>query len=91
LKPTKALTLSDVRKADEALTQAQIALMETIQAAYPIGTDVTVKIGRATLKVKITRHCTAYWSRPGDLTGKNVLTGKPRNFHYTAIIEGADD
>lgn len=87
LKPKTALTLKDIRAADEALKQAQISLMETINAVYPIGTEVTAKLGRSKVRVKISQLGTAYWSRPGELIGDNVLTGKTRSFHYSAIIE----
>lgn len=87
VKPTRQLTLQDVRAADEALKQAQISLMETINAVYPIGTEVTAKLGRSKVKVKISQLGTAYWSRPGELIGDNVLTGKTRHFHYSAVIE----
>jgi hypothetical protein len=87
LKAKAGLTLKDIRAAGEALKQAQIALMDTINAAYPIGTEVTAKLGRSTVTIKITRLGTAYWSRPEELIGVNVLTGKTRRFHYSAILE----
>lgn len=84
---TPVLTLKDIRAADEALTKAQILLMATLNSAYPVGREVTAKLGRATVKLKISQLATAYWSRPGELIGDNVLTGKTRSFHYSAIIE----
>lgn len=80
-------TLHDVQQAATAIKEAQISLVATLKAVYPVGTVVLVNLGRAQVRVRITKHARAYWYEPGVLAGLNVKTGKLRQFHYGLISE----
>lgn len=84
---TTTNNLLAVQEADNALKEAQISLSLAIKAAYPIGTVLLVVVGARKVKVKVNRHNSAYWSSPGYLFGLNVVTGKERHFHHSAIQE----
>lgn len=76
--------LVEVDECGKALTEAQISLRIALQQAYPVGLEVVAKLGARNIIISVTGHGTP--SAPGDIRGTNVATGKPRKFHYSAIV-----
>ena len=74
-------------KAKEAHMKAAKALMSAIRNAYPKDAVLTVKLGVATIRIKVTGHSDSWWSSPTAIYGYNVSTGKYRTFDPNNIIE----
>lgn len=76
----------NVIAAEETATVAQRAYSETVQRAYPIGRILRADVGGHQITVEVTGHG-AFWSRPGEIFGTNVKTGKARHFHHRHVLE----
>lgn len=76
-----------VEEAHEAFRRAGEALVKATEQAYPVGTVVTVQIGRSTFQARVDGHNYAWWAYPGRMTGTNLRTNKRRDFSYRDIVE----
>lgn len=77
----------DVETALNAVKEAQISLQVECRKAYPLGTQVHVKLGAAKVVLAVVGHSHAYWSDPGVIYGMNIKTGKRREFHDSQVLE----
>jgi len=75
----------NVQKAMKQHQRAAESLIESVKVAYPVGAVVTVEIGRSTFDAEITDHRDFWWSSPGEMSGRNLSTGKVRRFSAHAI------
>lgn len=76
----------NVSAAEEAADVAQREYSEAVQRAYPIGRILRADVGGHQITVEVTGHG-AFWSRPGEIFGTNVKTGKARQFHHRHVLE----
>jgi hypothetical protein len=81
----------NVKKALHEYQQAAEAVIAAVRKAYPIGSVVTVTIGRSTFEARISAHKGCWWSCPGDMYGRNLNTGKLRTFSPRDIQEPSHD
>lgn len=61
-------------------------LCDMVKNYYPVGKVFSVKLGGHKLRLEVTSHSEMWWSRPGEITGKNIRTGKVRRFYPDQII-----
>lgn len=78
-------TKQDAIDANNAIKEAQLSLVAVLKDAYPVGSKIKAKLGRSIVSIEVTGHAYAYWSEPGEISGFNVKTGKPRCFHFSQI------
>ncbi|MFV3326600.1 hypothetical protein ACNFG0_09015 [Pseudomonas sp. NY15372] len=76
----------NVIAAEETAKVAQRKYSEAVQRAYPIGRILRVDVGGHQITIEVTGHG-AFWSRPGEILGTNVKTGKARQFHHRHVLE----
>lgn len=76
----------NVIAAEETATVAQREYSEAVQRAYPIGRILRADVGGHQITVKVTGHG-PFWSRPGEIFGTNVKTGKARHFYHRHVVE----
>lgn len=77
----------DVEMALNAVKEAQISLQVACLKAYPLGTRVEVKLGRAKVVLEVDGHSRCYWSDPHCMYGRNLKTGKRREFRDSDVLE----
>ncbi|MCO7516448.1 hypothetical protein NJF44_15545 [Pseudomonas guariconensis] len=76
----------NVIAAEETANVAKREYSEAVQRAYPIGRILRADVGGHQITVEVTGHG-AFWSRPGEIFGTNVKTGKARQFHHRHVLE----
>lgn len=81
-----AVDMNDAQDAMRAADFANRRYSAAVQHTYPKGAKVLADVGGHLITVEITGHG-AYWSRPGELFGTNVKTGKARHFHHRHVLE----
>ena len=77
---------NEVLECVSAVKEANISLAIAVQTAWPKGSAVCVKVGRAKIDVQVIGHGN-YLLRTGQLRGVNPKTQKPRWFHHSSIVE----
>lgn len=68
-----------IGRAKERYENAARALVDATMAAFPIGTRVTLTIGRAHVIGEVIGHGDWY-SKPDELHVRNLATGRVRSF-----------
>lgn len=77
----------EVEEATEKVKQAQLALIEAVGKAYPVGTEVVARLGTHRVHLRVTGPRTTYWSGAGQMFGVNVKTGTQREFYDSDVVE----
>lgn len=76
-----------IANADDVLSTAQQELSNTVQRAFPVGSQLRVSIsGGMDLIVGVTSHCKGWW-RPGEFYAMNVETGKRQIYSHHQVLE----
>ena len=72
-----------VNRAKAIFDKAAKGLAAATSEAFPIGADVAVTMGRARVIGVVVHSGGSWWSRPSEVTIKNLVTGKLRTFSAT--------
>ena len=76
-----------LHKAATAHQQAAESLIAAVKQTYPVGAKLRVALGGHQLEIEVTGHNEFWWNRPGVIIGKNIKTGKQRDFDWNRVIE----
>jgi hypothetical protein len=79
-----------IQMAEEAHERTGKELCRLVAEIYPVGEIIHVEKGRSSMMVKVTSHSTFWWSRPGEISGENIATGKKRHFHASDVTDLSD-
>jgi hypothetical protein len=79
-----------VERAMRRHKEAAEQLIEVVKQVHPIGSIVTVSIGRSVFQAEIIDHSESWWCNPGTMKGRNMKTGKIREFCDYRIIAPGD-
>jgi hypothetical protein len=78
-----------IKAARDAYQAAAEKLIEVTRHTYPVGMKINVRIAPHIVTVEVTGHSGAWWCDPGQISGVNVITGKPRSFSASQVLEVA--
>lgn len=72
--------LTEIMKAERRMEVAAQDKIEVSQRAFPIGTQVLVTLGRASIQATVIGIGDCHWHQPGEVFVTNNRTGKRRQF-----------
>lgn len=64
-------------------------LEDLLQAVYPEGAEVSVRVRLGVVRMKISGYGGSPVSAPGILWGTSVESGRMQRFHFDQIVTGA--
>jgi hypothetical protein len=75
-----------VREATNKYEEAAQLLCEAVEEEYPVGTFLMAEMAGHKLELEVTGHSFAWWSRPGEMYGRNIKTSKDRSFYPYQVV-----
>lgn len=78
-------TKEKLAEAQKAYQTAAQELVRVTEECYPIGQKVAVDLGRSRVLGEVTSAGGFWWSRPAEVTIKNIVTGKSRHFRGASL------
>jgi hypothetical protein len=80
---------SDLVRLAAQIKSNQYHLEDLLQAVYPIGAEVDVRVRLGVVRMKINGYGGSPINAPGILWGTSVESGRMQRFHFDQIIAGA--
>lgn len=81
----QAIRTQKVVDAQREYEQAAKDLMATVAEVYPIGMELTADLGGRLLILEVIGHAACWWSSPTKIFGRNIVSGKVREFYPSQI------